>query len=100
MMIVPKLDGRPNSQLAHVDACIRRYSVIKKGVITVITDVREDIDLQNLMQHLNSDSHKKQPIPFQINDAVRLKMRIKETTEEPKGRKMGVRGVDGSMFDI
>jgi hypothetical protein len=39
------------------------------------------------MQQLNSDNHNKYPIPFQITDAVRLKMRVKETNEEAKGER-------------
>jgi hypothetical protein len=42
------------------------------------------MELENLMQQLNSDSHNKHPIPFQIIDAVRFNMRVKETNEETK----------------
>jgi hypothetical protein len=36
------------------------------------------------MQQLNSDNQNKHPIPFQVIDAVRLKMRDEETNEETK----------------
>jgi hypothetical protein len=55
--------------------------VIKKGVIK---DVPEDMELENLKQQLNSDNQNKHPTPFQVIDAVRLKMRVKETNEETK----------------
>jgi hypothetical protein len=55
--------------------------VIKKGVIK---DVSEDMELENLMQQLNSNNQNKHPIPFQVIDAVTLKMRVKETNEETK----------------
>jgi hypothetical protein len=42
------------------------------------------MELENLMQQLNSDKHNKYSIPFQIIDAARLKMRVKETNEETK----------------
>jgi hypothetical protein len=42
------------------------------------------MELENLMQHLNSDNQNKHPVPFQVIDAVRLKMRVKETNEETK----------------
>jgi hypothetical protein len=58
--------------------------VIKKGIIK---DVLEDMELENLMQQLNSDIHNKHPIPFQIFDAVRHKMRVKETKEETEGER-------------
>jgi hypothetical protein len=45
------------------------------------------MELENLMQQLNSDNHNKHPIPFQINDTVRLKIRVKETNEESKGER-------------
>jgi hypothetical protein len=61
-----------------------RYMVIKKGVIK---DVPEDMELENLMQHLNSINQNRHPIPFQVIDAVRLKMRIKETKKETKEEK-------------
>jgi hypothetical protein len=59
-----------------------RYKVNKKGVIK---DVPEDMELENLMQQLNSDNHKIHLIPFQVTNAVRLKMRVKETNEETEG---------------
>jgi hypothetical protein len=62
-------------------AYIPSFMDIKKGVIK---DVPEDMELENLMQQLNSDKHNKHPIPFQITDAVRLKMKVKETNEEPE----------------
>jgi hypothetical protein len=43
--------------------------------------------LENLMQQLNSNNYKKHPIPFQIADAVRLKMRVKQTNEETEGER-------------
>jgi hypothetical protein len=52
-------------------AYIPRYMVIKKGVIK---DVPEEIDLDKLTQQLNADNQNKHPIPFQVIDAVRLKM--------------------------
>jgi hypothetical protein len=55
--------------------------VIKKGVII---NVPEDTELENLTPQLNSDNHNKHPIPFQIIDAVRLKMRVKVANEETK----------------
>jgi hypothetical protein len=45
------------------------------------------MELENLMQQRNSDNHNKHPIPLQINDAERLKMRVKETNEETKGER-------------
>jgi hypothetical protein len=53
--------------------------VIKKGVIK---DVPEETDLDKLTQQLNADNQDKHPVPFQVIDAVRLKMRVKETNEE------------------
>jgi hypothetical protein len=38
-------------------------------------------------QKLNSDNQNKHPIPFQVIDAVSLKMRVKETKEETKEEK-------------
>jgi hypothetical protein len=55
---------------------------IKKGVIK---DVPEDMELEKLMQELNSDNHYKHPILFQFIDVVRLKMRAKETKEKTEG---------------
>jgi hypothetical protein len=54
---------------------------------TVIKEVPEDMEVENLMQQLNSDNHNKHPIPFQINDAVRLKIRFKETKKETEGER-------------
>jgi hypothetical protein len=48
------------------------------------------MELENLMQKLNSDDHNTHPIPFHITDAVRLKMRVKETNEKNRGRKTSV----------
>jgi hypothetical protein len=45
------------------------------------------MELENLTQHLNSDNHNKHLITFQVIDAVRFKMRIKETNEEIKEEK-------------
>jgi hypothetical protein len=53
--------------------------LIKKRVIK---DVPEDVELENLMQQLNSDNQNKHPIPFQIIDEIRLEMKVKETNEE------------------
>jgi hypothetical protein len=58
-----------------------RYMVIKKRFIK---DVPEDMELENLMQHLNSDNQNKHPVTFQVIDEVWLKMRVKETNEETK----------------
>jgi hypothetical protein len=58
--------------------------VIKNGVIK---DVPEDMELENLSQQLNSGNHNKHSIPFQVIDAVRLKMRVKETNEETEGER-------------
>jgi hypothetical protein len=40
-----------------------------------------------LKQQLNSDNQNKHPVPFQVIDAVRLKMRVKVTNEETEGEK-------------
>jgi hypothetical protein len=53
---------------------------LKKGVIK---DVPEDMELENLMQRLNSDKHNKHPIAFQIIDAVRLTLRHLELKNCP-----------------
>jgi hypothetical protein len=53
--------------------------IIKKGVIKAVP---EDMELDNLMQQLNSDNHNKHPIHFQIIDTVRVRRRVKETNEE------------------
>jgi hypothetical protein len=58
--------------------------VIKKGVIK---NVSQDMELENLTQQLNLDDHNKHPIPFQVIEAVRLKVRVKETNEETKGER-------------
>jgi hypothetical protein len=62
-------------------AYIPRYMVIKKGVIK---DVTEEMGLDKLTQQLNADNQNKHPVPFQVIDAVRLKMRVKEMNEETK----------------
>jgi hypothetical protein len=62
--------------------------VIKKGVIN---DVPEKMEVENLMQQLNSDNSNKHPIRFQIIDAVTLKLRVKETNEETDREKDGCR---------
>jgi dipeptidase len=78
-MKVNKVLNRPIIQNEGLTACIPRYKIIKKGVIK---DVPENMELENLMQHLNSDNYNKLPIPFQVINAVRLKMRVKETSED------------------
>jgi hypothetical protein len=60
--------------------------VIKKGVIK---DVQKSMELQNLMQQLNSDNRNKHLIHFQGFDTVRLKMRVKEMNEETEGERWG-----------
>jgi hypothetical protein len=49
------------------------------------------MELENLMQQLNSDNDEKHPISFENIDA-------KRRTKKPK-RKMGMERVEGSMFD-
>jgi hypothetical protein len=90
-----KILDRPIIQNERPTAYILRYIVIKKGVIK---DVPEDMKLENMMQQLTLDNHNKHPIPFQIIDAVRLMMRVRERNEETKERKVGVERVEGSMF--
>jgi hypothetical protein len=87
----------PIIQNGGLTAYIPRYMATKKGVSK---DVPEDMELENLMQQLNSDNHNKHPIPFHFTYAVRLKKRVKETHEKKRGRKMGVERVGGSVFDI
>jgi hypothetical protein len=36
------------------------------------------------MEHINSGNKNKHPVLFQVIDAVRLKLRVKETNEETK----------------
>jgi hypothetical protein len=74
------LDG-PIIQKERLTAYIPRYMVIKNGVIK---DVSKDMDLENLTQQLKSVDKNKHPITFQVIDAIRHKMRVKETNEEPK----------------
>jgi hypothetical protein len=74
----------PTIQKGGLTAYILRYMVIKKGVIK---DAPEDMELENLTQQHNSDNQNKHPIAFQIIDAVRLKMRVKETNKETKEEK-------------
>jgi hypothetical protein len=62
-MEVDKCLDSPIVQNEGLTAYIPRYMVIKKGVIK---DVPEDMELENLMQQLNSDIHNEHPIPFQI----------------------------------
>jgi hypothetical protein len=50
--------GSPIIQNEGLTAYIPRYMVIKKGVNK---DVPKDMDLENLMQQLNSDNHDKHP---------------------------------------
>jgi hypothetical protein len=45
------------------------------------------MELDYFMQQLNSDNHNKNAIPFEIIDAVRLKMRAKETNEKPEAER-------------
>jgi hypothetical protein len=90
-----KVLDRPIIQNEGPTAYILRYIVIKKGIIK---NVPEDMKLENMMHQLTLDNHNKRPIPFQIIDAVRLKMRVKEMNEETRGRKVGVERVEGSMF--
>jgi hypothetical protein len=47
------------------------------------------MELENFMQHLNSNNRNKHSIPFQVIDAVRLKMRVKEMKEETEGERWG-----------
>jgi hypothetical protein len=42
------------------------------------------MELENLTKQLNSDNQNKHPIPFHFTEAVRFKMRVKETNEETK----------------
>jgi hypothetical protein len=76
---------------------ILRYAVIKMGVIK---DVPKDMELENFMQQLNSDNHNKQPIPFQIIDAVILKMRVTEMMEETEGERWVWKELTTVCFDI
>jgi hypothetical protein len=69
----------PIIQNEGLTAYIPRYTVSKKGVNK---DEPKDMELENLMQQLNSNNYNKHPIPFQIIDAVRLEMRVKQTNEE------------------
>jgi ribosomal silencing factor RsfS len=39
------------------------------------------MELENLMQQFNSDNHK-HSIPFQVTDAAKLNVIVKETNEE------------------
>jgi hypothetical protein len=55
--------------------------VIKKGAIK---HVPENIELENLTRRLNSDNRNKHPISFQVTDAARLQMRVRETDEDTK----------------
>jgi hypothetical protein len=66
----------------------------------VIEDVPEDMELENMTQQLTSENQNKRPIPFQVIDGVRLKMRVKETHEETKEEKIGMERVGRSMFDV
>jgi hypothetical protein len=50
-----------NIQNVGLTSYIPRYMVIKKGVIK---DVPENMELENLMQQVNSDNHNKHPIPI------------------------------------
>jgi hypothetical protein len=56
-----------------------KHVVIKK---VIIKDVPEDMELENLLQQLNSDNQNKHPIPF------RLKTKVKKTNKGPKGGKL------------
>jgi hypothetical protein len=77
-----KVWDSPIIQNEGLTAYIPRYMAIKKGVNK---DAPEDMELENLMEQLNPDNHNKHPISFQIIDATRLNMRVKETNEETKG---------------
>jgi hypothetical protein len=79
-----KVLNSPIIQNKGLTACIPRCVVIKKGVIK---QVPEDMELENLTQQLNSNIHSKLSIPFQVINAVRLKMRAKETSEEYEGER-------------
>jgi hypothetical protein len=81
-----KVLGSPHIQNEGLTTYIHRYMVIKKEVTK---DASEDMELENLMQQLNSNNHNKHPIPFHVTDAVRLKMRVKETNEETEGERWG-----------
>jgi hypothetical protein len=74
----------PTIQNEGLTACIPRYMFTKKRVVK---DVPEDMELENFMQQLNSNNFNKHLITFQIIDAVRLKMRVKETNEETEGER-------------
>jgi hypothetical protein len=74
----------PIIQNEELTAYIPRYVVIKKGLNK---DVPEGMELENFIQQLNSNNHKKHALPFQIIDAVRFKMRVKETNEETEGER-------------
>jgi hypothetical protein len=69
-----KVLDSPTIQNEGLTAYISRYMVIEKGDIR---DVAADMELENLIQPLNSDNHNKHPIYFQITNAVRLKIRVK-----------------------
>jgi hypothetical protein len=58
------------------------------------------MELENMMQHLNLYNRNKHPIPFQIIDAVRLKMRVKETNEETRGEGWVWKELRAVCFDI
>jgi hypothetical protein len=49
-----KVSDSPVIQNEWLTAYTLRYMVIKKGVIK---DIPEDMELENLMQQLNSDNH-------------------------------------------
>jgi hypothetical protein len=55
--------------------------IIKSGVIK---DVPEDMELENLTQQLDSDNQNKHPIPFQVTEAVTLKIIVQEINEDTK----------------
>jgi hypothetical protein len=76
-----KVLDSPLIQNEELTAYIPKYMVIKKGVIE---DVPENMELDKLTQQLNSDNQNKHPILFQVIDALRLKMRVKETKEGTK----------------
>jgi hypothetical protein len=86
----------PIIQNEGLTAYFPRYMVIKKRVIK---DVPEGMDLDKLTQQLNSDNQNKHPVPFQVIDAVRLKMRVRDERRN-QGRKMSMERVEGSMSDI
>jgi hypothetical protein len=79
-----KVLDSPIIQNERLTAYILRYMVIKKGVIK---DIPEYMELENLIQQLNLDNQNKHLIPFQIFDAVTIKVKVKEMHIETKGER-------------